>query len=133
MKYNVGGEVDTYCGKCKLERTHKIVAVDPDGSIVKVVCATCESYHKYKAPKVVKERSAKVSKSTKKDKPVQIDFSMIEMMTKSAVPYSVRTLYQIGDVIDHTTFGLGQVVAIEEDKIDVHFGVGIKKLVHGRN
>nr|HNH85090.1 hypothetical protein [Acidobacteriota bacterium] len=89
--------------------------------------------HKYKAPKVVKERSAKVSKSTKKDKPAQIDFSMIEMMTKSAVPYSVRTLYQIGDVIDHTTFGLGQVVAIEEDKIDVHFGVGIKKLVHGRN
>lgn len=127
----VGGEVEAYCGKCKLERTHKIVAVDPDGTIVKVVCTTCDSYHKYRAPKAPKVARPKV-RGEKAEKAKAVAFSVDELMSKPARPYLMSSYYQVGEVIDHSTFGRGQVVTIQESKIEVQFRVGTKLLVHGR-
>lgn len=132
MKYSVGGEVDTLCGRCKIERTHRIVALDPDGSIVQVICATCDSRHKYKAPKLPKATSSKPRVTKSEKVKTSAALSLDEMMAMPARPYAMSHLFQIGEIIEHVKFGRGQVIQIQGDKIEVHFGEGVKLLVHGR-
>ena len=37
----LGGDVETRCGKCKLDREHIIAALDDKGGIARVECLTC--------------------------------------------------------------------------------------------
>jgi hypothetical protein len=45
-------------------------------------------------------------------------------------PYSVKTTYAAGDLLQHPKFGNGVVVSIEPTKIDVLFEDGPRKLAH---
>lgn len=45
-----GGEIDSYCTKCKLDLTHRIIAMVGD-DVKKVECKTCGSHHLYRRPK----------------------------------------------------------------------------------
>lgn len=56
MELRAGQEVDAYCTKCKMDLTHRIVAV-VGGRPVKVECRTCYTVHVYRAPKSA-DRSA---------------------------------------------------------------------------
>ena len=53
-----GGEIGTYCGKCRMVLDHRIVAV-VDHVPVKVICLTCHSGHRYRAPKSKFRRNVK--------------------------------------------------------------------------
>jgi len=47
--------------------------------------------------------------------------------------YSPRTTYQVDQVIEHPTFGLGWVSAIRDaTKVEVTFRSDVKVLVHGK-
>ncbi len=129
MAYKVGGEVETNCGKCKSERIHKIVAVNTDGTIEIVLCATCDSRHKYRAPK---RTTRPVTSRAPKAKAVQ-ELTFSEMMLANALPYRMSSVFREGDVIEHAAFGHGQVMTIQGDKIEVRFSQGTKLLVHGRS
>lgn len=48
-KLTAGGEVVSYCTKCRLDLGHRIIAL-VDGVPVKVECQTCGSHHKYRRP-----------------------------------------------------------------------------------
>lgn len=50
-----------------------------------------------------------------------------------ARPYSPRSTFAIGDVVDHPTFGRGTVQATWETTIDVEFEDGWHALVHARS
>ena len=45
-----GVEVDAYCTRCKMDLTHKIIAV-VGNKPVKVECRTCYGTHNYRPPK----------------------------------------------------------------------------------
>ena len=54
-------------------------------------------------------------------------------LIKAGRPYRISELFAAGDVIDHPTFGLGDVEAVLVDsKIQVRFGHESRVLIHGR-
>lgn len=63
-KPKTGGEIDSYCTKCKLDLTHRIIAMVGD-EVKKVECKTCGSHHLYRRPK-----SEKLIPTTSKGKVV---------------------------------------------------------------
>jgi hypothetical protein len=50
----------------------------------------------------------------------------------TARAYSPRATFQVDELINHPTFGLGIVRAVREDKVDVAFKTAERTLVHGR-
>jgi hypothetical protein len=51
--------------------------------------------------------------------------------SKKPVPYSPRAVFEVGDRIEHKTFGAGKVVAVAGKSIEVKFGSETKKLAQG--
>lgn len=135
----VGGEIDAHCGKCELNLAHTIIAmVGP--KVVKVKCNTCGNEHQYRgtqplvkatsfaAPRkpsaAAKPRSA-VVKMTWEDQFAGKDLAR-------AKKYSPRETFLMDDVIDHPTFGIGLVIGVRVDKVDVSFKQDTKTLIHGK-
>lgn len=119
----VGNEIDTYCGRCKMERTHRIVAMDPDGTIRQVICGMCDSRHIYHAPKKDTKKVAVRKASTTFD--VEIDLPQRS--------YQMNLNYNEGEVIDHPKFGIGRVIAVKDSqKIEVRFKDGVRILLQNR-
>jgi hypothetical protein len=51
----VGGEIDSYCTKCKMDLNHRIVAM-VGTDVRRVLCLTCGSEHNYRKPAAEKAR-----------------------------------------------------------------------------
>lgn len=47
-KYRAGGTVEDLCRACKQDRRHTVMAADPAGRPVRVVCDYCGSQHNYR-------------------------------------------------------------------------------------
>jgi hypothetical protein len=62
-KPKTGGEIDAYCTKCRLDLTHRIIAMVGD-VVKKVECKTCNSHHLYRRPKT--ERDAAHARMAKR-------------------------------------------------------------------
>ena len=50
---------------------------------------------------------------------------------KDFAPYSVKNTYTVGDLLMHPRYGKGVVSFVEDNKIDVLFEDGARKLAHG--
>jgi hypothetical protein len=46
--YHAGESLDDYCGACKTDRLHTVIAADEDGRPLRVVCGYCHSEHNYR-------------------------------------------------------------------------------------
>tara|TARA_R110002072_G_scaffold534_5_gene3792 strand:- start:48867 stop:49289 length:423 start_codon:yes stop_codon:yes gene_type:complete len=138
-KVSVGKEVLSYCNKCKLTLAHIIVTMKTNSSIGKVECKTCNATHAYKDPSAVKATKSKtsgLSKKTRKSSSDSISDMWLEMISKAtsqSQKYSPKSVFKVGDIIDHTKFGPGFVdKCIDQDKIQVIFRHDIKTLIHNR-
>ena len=119
----VGGEVETRCGKCKENRSHVIVALKEEtGEIARVQCGFCNSNHIYRPAKIKTASTRTTSRGTKKD-------SLVESSGPPR-PYSMQERFAIGDRLEHPKFGSGVVMDVRSGKIDVKFGREMKTLVH---
>lgn len=123
-----GGEIDAFCTKCDLNLGHTIIAM-MGPKVVKVKCNTCGADHSYKGER-------RPVKSAGLAKPPQKVVSSWEDRLKAkdvsgARKYNPKEYFQVDDVIDHPTFGLGLVTANRHDKIDVAFKAYEKVLVNG--
>ena len=125
-KIRLGDDAQAYCGRCKEERMHQVVALHSDGQIERVTCNYCQSAHRYRDPQAatgaVKTRRTTGARS-------------LEIKTRAASngparPYSPRETYAAGDNISHTKFGEGSVVEARQGKIDVRFGRELRTLLH---
>ena len=47
-RYRAGDSVDDLCRACKAVRRHTVMAVAPDGAIIRVICGYCSSQHHYR-------------------------------------------------------------------------------------
>lgn len=143
--FRVGGNVDGYCTRCKLVLAHTIEAI-VEQTIKRVHCNTCKSKHVYRAhapgegekstaPKKVKAVGAAKPKKLGVGVAKASDFPQLMKGrdAHSARAYSFRDSYQAGEVLKHTLFGVGVVMAAKgAEKIEVLFESGAKTLVQGK-
>jgi hypothetical protein len=133
---SAGKEILSYCGKCKLSLAHMIISMKDANTIGKVQCKTCTANHAYKDPatKTKKVRSKKAKVPGTRAKSIPINELWTEELGKAsgkAIPFSIRELFELGDLIDHKKFGPGIVQNLVDGKIEVLFQHEIKTLVHG--
>lgn len=134
----VGGDIDAHCNRCELNLAHTILAmVGP--KVVKVRCNTCGSDHQYRGvqplmPAQSFARPAKRASTTKAAAPRATTWEdkFQGRDISRARRYSPRDTYAVDDVVDHPTFGLGLVLAVRGDKVDISFKQTQKTLVHGK-
>ena len=118
-----GDDLLTYCGRCKDERTHQVVAVNTDGSVERVICRTCQSDHLYRDRKKATATKRAVVKARRAgaDEPRAV---------RAVRPYSSGEVYEAEEWISHPKFGQGQIVEAKSGKITVRFGIDRRTLLH---
>ena len=132
----VGADVEALCSKCG-DVWHVVVAKDAKGRIAKVQCKQCQGYHRYKSPhgapaekklpsaiRPAKEPKAPVERF---EKP-----SVAADLTRPARPYRASEKFEVGDRIDHPSFGQGVIEIAEPGKITVFFATGRRVLVQSK-
>ncbi len=138
-KTKTGSTVDSWCTKCKLVLAHTVEAM-VEGKITRVHCNTCRGQHAYRpdAPGAAKSGGATRRSAPKKAVATVPKRSEYEMLLRGrtgdkARTYATSERFQPGELLRHTSFGLGVVVAERDSvKIDVHFPDGPKVLLQGR-
>ena len=121
-----GDEIIAYCGRCKQERTHQIVALNSGGQADRVICRFCQSNHLYREIKTGAQRASSSKKSPTINEPVSLSRSGATLLR----PYSGKEVYAEGDLIQHPKFGQGRVIQARGGKIDVRFGAELRTLLH---
>lgn len=120
----LGGDLETYCGRCKDTREHVIAALNPAGGVERVQCRTCQSNHLYREKKPA-TRTRSGSTSSKRA------VAALEQAAGPARPYSMQERFKVGERIEHPKFGTGLVIEERSGKIDVKFGRELKTLING--
>jgi hypothetical protein len=125
----LGGNIDSWCGKCKMLLAHTIDAMVGD-KVTRVTCNTCKSAHAYKsaAPKTGTRTGTPRAGAANRYQSL-----MKNSETVVAKNYSPQNKYEAGDVLQHFTLGRGAIMAVKEGaKIEVLFESGLKTLIHAR-
>lgn len=124
-KLRPGDDTETYCGRCKAERAHQVVALNADGVPASVICRTCGNQHRFrenKGPSAAPQAGS--ARAARKQAPAARE------MPGATRPYSPREIYSVGEWVDHAKFGQGKVVQAREGKIEVKFESGSRLLLH---
>jgi len=137
-----GGEIDSYCTKCKLDLTHRIIAMVGD-DVKKVECKTCGSHHLYRRPKSEKalplppkvrstvtkvgssssssggeERktsaSARVNAAAQREREqtMQWEHAIAGQPMSAFKAYRVSQSFSAGELIRHSKFGDGVIARV---------------------
>lgn len=158
-KPKTGGEIDSYCTKCKLDLTHRIIAMVGD-EVKKVECKTCGSHHLYRRPKseTLAPAASKTKVITKRDggderererKPVgakaaaaaqrerdqtsQWEHAIAGQPMGAFKPYRISVSFSAGELVRHPKFGDGVVArVIDRGKVEILFQDGPKTMAHGQ-
>jgi hypothetical protein len=135
----VGGDILSYCAKCKMELAHVVVAMMGSNPL-KVLCKTCKSQHNHRkgaAGAVSRATSPKSPGAPKSRLPAKASSRWEERLSqthgKDPVPYDARKAFRQGDVLSHPNFGVGVIEEVKlSGKILVLFREGEKILIHAR-
>ena len=137
LPYAVGQEVEAYCSKCQIVLAHHIAKLTAS-RISRVECSACKDTHAYRKalPKLSSNptpaQKAAQAERRKAQAVATYEAAMQEFDTSSAQPYSVRSMFEPNDFIEHKTFGTGRVLrTLAGNKVEVMFREGSKILVHG--
>lgn len=138
----VGKEILSFCNKCKLTLAHIIVTMKSHTDADKVMCKTCKGTHTFKdpsatkksaTPKVAKITGMKLGKAKAKSTQTveELWTSAMNRTTRHSKEYSIKGIFEVGDLIAHPTFGPGIVERIlDGSKIEVIFRDDFRTLVH---
>jgi len=117
-----GRNIDSYCGKCKVNRDHTIMTMDGE-TIAKVRCKMCGSMHKFRSPlEAQKVRKPRAKKGAGEAATAEIIWTagLAEAKGKER-DYSMVSKYRIGDIVNHQTFGKGIVMKLYTHKCEMLF------------
>jgi hypothetical protein len=137
-----GIEIDAYCTRCRMDLTHRIIAV-VNNKPVKVECRTCYGTHNYRAPKsspVPAEKTTGGASAPRAARPTPRRSAAPEEHISIAPPpgarihgYRMTEKFSKDQWVSHKVFGTGVVTQVlGDDKIEVHFDGNSKVLVHNR-
>jgi len=152
-----GGEIDSWCTKCKLVLNHRIIAMV--GSVpARVECSTCSSHHNYRArapgekapaasargsrasastsalsssgPRSSRSPAAKVQQAAL-DREKAWEKAIAGKAVRDFRPYRVSERFSEGELIQHSKFGEGVVTRlIEGNKLEILFKDDTRVLAH---
>ena len=154
-KLTAGGEVVSYCTKCRMDLNHRIIAM-VDGVPVKVECESCGSHHKYRRPmeergaatrtrstassgrssggSAPRSASARAAAEAAADVEREREWQsrIAGKMSDEFTKYSPKASFEADDLVHHFKFGDGYVVrVIDPNKIEVMFQNGPRVLAQG--
>jgi hypothetical protein len=96
--YRAGESLEDHCRACKTDRLHTVVAADPAGQPIRVVCGFCRSEHNYRGgPKIDSAgRSVPVSipvspREGRHAQPASVPFPLVSERERIALPMSPGT------------------------------------------
>ena len=136
MSAAVGADVEALCSKCG-DVWHVVVAKVGE-QIVKVQCKECGAYHRYRNPA---GKAAKKTSTVGTAPKAPRESKVVERFEAPAVaadlnrpprPYKVSEKFEVGDRVEHPTFGQGVVEIVDGQKMTVFFVSGRKVLVHDK-
>jgi hypothetical protein len=152
-----GGEVDSWCTKCKLVLNHRVIAM-VSGVPVRVECSTCMSHHNFrarapgeKAPAAPRTSSASTSSSAAGSSGPRSTRMSVTKAHQAALErerswekavsgrtvsefknYRVDETFAEGDLIRHKKFGDGVVTRIlDPKKVEILFKDEPRTLAQG--
>jgi len=137
---SAGTTIDARCTKCREITNHTIIAMVDDQPAM-VMCNTCQGRHKYRAPKAEKpvtttasQKKAPAKKRLSAEQRDQQEWQELNLESRSNVKiYNIDAPLKVKDVVQHPTFGLGQVTGkTGQDKATVLFEGGSKILRCGK-
>ena len=135
MSAGVGADVEALCSKCG-DVWHVVVA-KVGQQIVKVQCKQCSGYHRYKSP----HGAPADKKLPATHRPPREPRAPVERFEKPAVPadlsrptrpYRASEQFEVGERIDHPTFGQGVIELSEPGKVTVFFPSGRRVLAQAK-
>jgi hypothetical protein len=131
--HRVGGDIDAFCTRCKMELGHTILAM-VGTKPVRVRCNTCQGEHAYRGPPE-RKKGTWVPAAERSAKPAVTSWEALlrEKDISRARPYSAKDRYSTDEVLQHPVFGIGLVQEVRGDKISVAFKADVKTLVHGKS
>ncbi len=160
-KPKTGGEIDAYCTKCRLDLTHRIIAMVGD-AVKRVECKTCGSHHLYRRPKTerdaatarmvkrAEERKAAGGSSTsagggskaaraeraeraEREQTSAWEHAIAGKPSSAFVAYRVSHTFGPGDLVKHPKFGDGVVAkVIDQSKVEILFKDGPRTMAQGQ-
>jgi hypothetical protein len=138
MSAGVGADVEALCSKCG-DVWHVVVA-KVGQQIVKVQCKQCSGYHRYRSPHNAPAEK-KLPATNRPPRETRPPTKAVERFEKPAVaadlsrparPYRASELFEVGQRIDHPSFGQGVIEIAEPGKITVFFASGRRVLVQAK-
>jgi hypothetical protein len=159
-KPRTGGEIDAWCTKCRLDLTHRIIAMVGD-VVKKVECKTCGSHHLYRPPKSERDRRAAVraaaspraadgkpaaaggksgggerltaAQRAERDQTAAWEHAIAGRPSGAFKPYRITLVLSEGELVHHSRFGDGVVSkVIDQGKVEILFKDGPKTMAHGQ-
>lgn len=136
---SVGSDVESHCGRCKLDLNHAVVAM-VDNMPKRVRCLTCGNEHNYRLPKAKaakkvrsKSTSSRTSTAKKTAAAGRWQAVLATWSDDTAKRYTIFETFSVDDFVSHTKFGKGVVTDVPaSDKIIALFESGEKMLIHGK-
>lgn len=137
---HAAGDVDSWCTKCRMWLAHTIVAMVA-GVPKRVLCNTCHGEHAYRPHPPGEKPKAKASGVRKGRAPAKPRASKVSEWEskvggrdrRDAIPFNAKATFETDQLMDHSKFGIGLIVAtLADKKIKVLFESGDKILVHNR-
>ncbi len=120
------------CSKCKETSNHTIVAMVGD-RVARVECNVCGSVHNHRGTAAPKPRSTPPRTPAKPRKSrAQVQWADIMAVADQtrAIPYNIKTRVKTGDLINHPSFGMGQILSTTRpNKMEIIFEQGVKLLL----
>jgi hypothetical protein len=143
MSAGVGADVEALCSKCG-DVWHVVVA-KVGQKIVKVQCKQCSGYHRYKSPhgapaeKKLPSNQRPAREAASPSRPSKAPVERFEKpavaadLSKPSRPYRASESFEVGERIDHPSFGQGVVEIAEPGKVTVFFASGRRVLAQAKS
>jgi hypothetical protein len=126
----VGGDIDAFCTRCKMELGHTVLAM-VGTKPARVRCNTCQGEHNYRGSSAPTPRRATAA-TREKPQVTSWEALLANKDLSRARTYSAKEKFAEDEVLNHPIFGIGLVQEVRGDKIQVAFKADVKTLVHGK-
>jgi hypothetical protein len=133
-KLGVGGDVESWCGKCGESTTHSIVAMVGDEP-KQVLCQVCGSRHTHRTTPA-RRTTASPTATVGEDRPRAVDpeaqkraaelRALGEEVSSAATVriFDPKERYKAGEIIVHAEFGRGKIENVLRSSLLVRFPIG---------
>jgi hypothetical protein len=129
-RIRVGDDVETYCGRCKAERSHVIASMSTAATPAEVICRTCNSQHRFRRPADAAKPKREPRAGSADGATRRTSRTVRETPPLTARAYATTESFAEGEWIQHKTHGVGKIKAVRGGKIDVAFDSGLRTLLH---